>query len=242
MCGIAGFNLSPTDNIDAARLSKALLHQIVARGKDATGAAWTTEDGGTVRLVKRPQPARAFTAHGLTNMAAGTRNAILHTRWATKGSPSQNANNHPIAAGMLVGVHNGHIGNDDDLFANLPAVERAGKVDSEAIFAWLAHSGWDATEALDDLWGRAAVAWIDRTESAVLHLARVEGSPLAVGQTPEGGLVFASTRDLLEKACADADVTLAWVEDVPEMTYMRVRDGVILDYLPVGRQVDVKVA
>ena len=55
----------------------------------------------------------------------------------TKGHPTILANNHPIRHGAVVGIHNGIIVNDDELFAG-HGIERAEPemtVDSEAIFA-----------------------------------------------------------------------------------------------------------
>ena len=37
----------------------------------------------------------------------------------TKGHPSISANNHPVRHGAVVGIHNGHIDNDDALMAAL---------------------------------------------------------------------------------------------------------------------------
>ncbi|MGB8213275.1 MAG: hypothetical protein WCE68_06925, partial [Anaerolineales bacterium] len=63
-------------------------------------------------------------------------NAVLvlgHTRKATKGDPAFPANNHPLLAGAVIGVHNGHINNDDELFARYHYPRKA-HVDSEIIF------------------------------------------------------------------------------------------------------------
>ncbi|MGB8647295.1 MAG: DUF4388 domain-containing protein, partial [Anaerolineae bacterium] len=55
-----------------------------------------------------------------------------HTRLPTKGSPALTANNHPLRVGPVLLVHNGHIQNDDELFAAY-RFPRQGQVDSEIL-------------------------------------------------------------------------------------------------------------
>ena len=69
-------------------------------------------------------------------IASGTclSTALLgHTRWRTRGDPGNNANNHPIRAGDIVGTHNGTLYNADALFRRL-RLPRFAEVDSEVIF------------------------------------------------------------------------------------------------------------
>lgn len=230
MCGIAGFYLTREDNLDARKVSRALLDQIVTRGRDATGAAWASRNGGgtTVRTVKAAKPAPLFT--GYAQMRTTARTAILHTRWATKGSPTNPLNNHPLTSGPVTGVHNGHLSNDDALFADLGA-KRAGQVDSEAAMALLASTRKHPTTVLPRLRGRAALAWYDtRDRSLTLHLARVSESPLAIVQTKHGGVIFASTMPLLKAALKDLGVKAEFSADLLEGTYLKVRQGRIEEY------------
>jgi glucosamine 6-phosphate synthetase-like amidotransferase/phosphosugar isomerase protein len=59
-----------------------------------------------------------------------------HTRKPTKGEVGHSKNNHPILTKYVIGIHNGEIKNDDDLFGEY-SMPRNGQVDSEAIFALL---------------------------------------------------------------------------------------------------------
>ena len=64
----------------------------------------------------------------------------------TKVHPSISANNHPVQHGAVVGIHNGHIDNDDALMAR-HRFERAHPqmtVDSEIIFAVAEATGSQA--------------------------------------------------------------------------------------------------
>jgi len=235
MCGIAGFCFTQNEKIDAQLLSECLLNQIVERGEHATGAAWVFKDGNkkaSIAVSKAPVPAWEFEPY-LAEMPTDTRRAILHTRYATQGSPQDNLNNHPIVSGRVVGVHNGHLANDNAIFDTLRC-ERYGEVDSEAAFALLANTVHAPNKVLKSLKGRAALAWFDAKDKRDLHLARVTDSPLAIGVTPKGSLVFASTIPLLVNACEDAGVKLEWIENIKPYTYMRIRNGNILDVRKIG--------
>lgn len=244
MCGIAGFCLNPEDHLDAKELSQALIDQIVVRGEHATGAAWIQRGKEThkpeIAVSKAPVPGKQFGPY-LDQMSKRANRVILHTRWATQGSPMNNLNNHPIVSGRIVGAHNGILSNDRQIFANL-AAERQAEVDSEAAFALLdAASAGDAgnkpADVLRTLKGRAALCWFNARDKRDLHLARVDGSPLAIGLTPRGSMLFASTLPLLVKAAENAKVELLWVEEIAEYTYMRIRGGEILSLEDIGESV-----
>lgn len=227
MCGIAGFSLNPAEQVNASRLAGALLLGIEERGRHATGIAWANPQNHEVWLQKDAIAATQFVS-GL-DIHENTRTAIAHTRWATQGSPKNNANNHPIDVNGLVGIHNGCIINDDEIFDAIGKSKRIAQVDSEAIFANLLHSGKDTTEALADLEGSAAVAWLETADGRTLHLARVTSSPVVIGLTEKGSLLFASTESALRKAERAADITLTKVFALGEGAYLTIRDGRIID-------------
>lgn len=237
MCGIAGFSVSDADfkTLDRRRLSACLLMQIVSRGRHATGAAWTQFDPEanetSVWYAKQAVEASRFLPV-LKNVPRRTRTVVLHTRYATQGSPKVEHNNHPIVVPGVVGVHNGHISNDDEIIRRAGG-ERTGEVDSEAAFRLIAQSD-NVARDLPSLKGRAALGWITTDAPSVLHLARVQGSPLAIGQTRGGSLVFASTLPLLGNACKYAGVDLDFATEVDEMTYFRISKGVIHDWRSMG--------
>lgn len=230
MCGIAGFSISDKDHkvIRTRLLSDKLLRQIQSRGRDATGAVWSenTEDGLELFYAKEPVNADLFVKRNIELIPNFTRTALLHARYATKGSKDNSANNHPIVVPGVIGVHNGHIGNDDEIFETL-GVERIAQVDSEAIFQLLANI--DDLNRLGELWGRAAIGWYEADDPKTMHLARLDGSPLWIGHTKNGSLVFASTKQILEDACRQANVYLAQVWEVPEGMYLKVVKGEIVE-------------
>lgn len=235
MCGIAGFSLSPNERpINAKRLAQELLLGIEHRGPDATGAAWFSPKKGIPTVQKRDVKATDFVG-GLA-LARRAQSAILHTRNWTRGKPENSLNNHPIWVGGstevrpgLIGVHNGMVDNDHDLFRALPDVRRQAEVDSEAIFAHLLYSGKPLHEALEDIDGTAAIAWFDPTRPLDLWLARCNSSPLHIKQTMAGSLVFGSTEFAVDGAMRLVGLKPVYTEDVVEGRVYRVRNGAICD-------------
>src|SRR5215471_8867972 len=137
MCGIAGYSLSPESTIDRTLAAQALLAGISERGADAVGYAHRGEDG-SVAVSKLRGGASALLDE--ISLPASATQVLLHTRDHTKGHPDIDANNHPIRHRSVVGVHNGVIANDDELFDRyrIERHEPHMTVDSEAIFALMA--------------------------------------------------------------------------------------------------------
>lgn len=238
MCGIGGFSISDKDHrtLPARALADALTRGLVVRGRDATGAAWTERGANgkaAVYYAKEAIPAPLFARHIRDLMPQYPRIAIIHTRYATKGDPENPANNHPILIpDKVIGIHNGHIANDDALFRD-HGWDRIAEVDSEAIF----HLVGDAEQpekVLHRLRGNAAVAWLGVNDPHALHLARVNGSPLWVAYTHGGSTVFASTADILTKALDTAKVKVKVMYEVAERTYMRLVRGRIVHRAGIG--------
>lgn len=198
MCGIAGYSLHPSCGVDRTLAAQALLAGIADRGSDAAGYAFTTPSE-SARVVKRQAGASSLLAS--IAVPADAREALLHVRDFTKGHPSLDANNHPIRVSGLVGIHNGIISNDDDIFAGhgLERAEPGMTVDSEAIFALVARYGHRNGRVLEQLYGSMAAAWLDESTPGSLFVARGIGRPLWIGRGRHAFL-FASTRSTLELA------------------------------------------
>ena len=133
---------------------------------------------------------------------------LVHVRDYTKGHPSLSANNHPIRHGAGVGIHNGIIENDDELFDahGIARAEPDMTVDSEIIFALAERSRGRTAEALQKLYGSMAAAWLDEGRPELL-LARGMGRPLWLG-VGKRELFFASTKLALELVESYADLKL----------------------------------
>jgi len=145
MCGIAAILLFPCQRTPAQwrRIRSLFTSNLVTnevRGKYATGAAIVTTEK-QVRLEKLPLPASEFIYRPeylslLEQLDSRTTLLLGHTRFPTKGDPAHAFNNHPIWVEPIIGIHNGEILNDDDLFSEF-TFQRQGQVDSEIIFQLL---------------------------------------------------------------------------------------------------------
>jgi glucosamine 6-phosphate synthetase-like amidotransferase/phosphosugar isomerase protein len=143
MCGIAGFVLDrrkrTEPELESIREDFAtLMAATEIRGRDAAGAFVFTP-GRTTCYYKQPGPASRMVAQPtfwalLDTITEETVGVVGHARWATQGSPKNNANNHPLVAGPIIGVHNGVVANYQELVQQVGATAQ---VDSEVIFRLL---------------------------------------------------------------------------------------------------------
>ena len=225
MCGIGAFQLAVGDG-NPRRLAQALLRELVVRGSHASGCAWHDDSTGQTYIQKRDIAGPALAKQLDSEIG---RTCIVHTRYATQGHPSNNLNNHPLDVRGIVGVHNGHINNDDELIAKCGDYQRQGIVDSEAAFAYIMHGQkkqGGLLERLSHIRGGAALMWLNTNgKSKYLHIARLSTSPLVLGKSTKGSVVLASTRHILERACKEGGITLASVTELAEGTYIRFKDG-----------------
>jgi len=207
MCGIAAFFFCPMPRppemlaeIQAAFTSNLLHNE--ERGRIATGAVLVQQDG-TYNRVKMPIAASAFVKHpeyhAMLNQLSARATCLLgHTREPTKGDPANNLNNHPLIIEHQIGVHNGHIANDDALFAQF-GFPRLGEVDSEIIFRLLNHIPPGHPAYIDELARQAALLGgtfatisIDRRDPGALIVIKHK-KPLSLHyHAAWGALIFSS--------------------------------------------------
>lgn len=120
------------------------------RGKDATGAVLLFNNGKYYGLKRGDRSTKFLSKFGVNDENYGsllqlwkkTRSPVKafvgHCRATTVGVTTNNMNNHPIKVGNIVGIHNGTLKNDDEIFKNLEC-GRDADVDSEAIFRLAAY-------------------------------------------------------------------------------------------------------
>ena len=224
MCGIAGYSVSGDSRVDRRLAAQALLAGIAERGADAVGYAW--RDSGPDVQVYKQRGGAASLLERIEVPDAATQ-VLLHVRDYTKGHPTIEANNHPIRHGAVVGVHNGIIANDEEIFAEFGfrRAEPEMTVDSEAIFALLEWD--DSPRILERLRGTMATAWLDERKPGELRLARGVGRPLWLGRARHETF-FASTREALEIAERTVGIGLK-KREVEEGSLLSVRDGTIAE-------------
>jgi glutamine---fructose-6-phosphate transaminase (isomerizing) len=201
VCGIAGYSLGLDSRVERTVAARALLAGIAERGADAVGYAFR-QPGSAITVHKQRSGATALLDR--IRVPEEATKLLAHVRDYTKGHPSLSANNHPIRHGAVVGIHNGIIENDDQLFDEhgIARAEPGMTVDSEIIFALAERSRGRTAEALQKLYGSMAAAWLDEGRPELL-LARGMGRPLWIG-SGKRELFFASTRlalELVESYC-----------------------------------------
>jgi amidophosphoribosyltransferase len=142
VCGLVGMVFGPKhrteDELNYYRKVFAyLLLLSEERGPHATGVAWLKRNGKKC-ILKQPRKAiHLVRDKSFPDFLASVDSHVTwlagHTRWQTVGDASNNANNHPLHIGSIIGCHNGHIANADLLFSRL-GLPRSAEVDSEIIF------------------------------------------------------------------------------------------------------------
>ncbi len=233
MCGIAGYFCFGKERPEKRVLSN-LLKETQIRGRDATGISYIK--GKTLHVIKAAVPASDFVESNEEWLALEDsklpKYMIMHTRFKTKGSQSNNMNNHPIFRDGLALVHNGGISNDDDLYDEFK-FSRDAQVDTEAILALLEDKkgeGWTGMkEQVSKLRGSFAVAAIDiRQPNSICFFRHNNPIEFAIDEKNDI-LYFASTESILDSAIVDdyrgiVDVTRALPKwDIKNDT------GIILD-------------
>lgn len=183
MCGIFGFITKDGGGPDLVRLRRIAI-ETETRGPHAFGLAWL-DAGGALHTFKRPGPATAELGD-----LDRVRDAIVvvgHCRWATHGSPGDNRNNHPHAAGRGWLVHNGVVHNHLDLTEHYELVRRT-QCDSEVLGLLLARMPGPidlrAARTAEAASGPLAILGVWAKPARLLVVRR--GKPLSIGETDAG--------------------------------------------------------
>lgn len=222
MCGIGGFSLTPGSKINPRKLANSLLSALEDRGYMASGFAWHSPDGHGV--YKSDKPGSQLSLKSLPKSA---KTVIVHTRLATHGAVTDNRNNHPVMSPSedIALVHNGVIYNHYEVRSKIPS--KLPDVDTSVIPALIEDANLDRLTELD---GDAAIAWLSASDLGTLNVARLQHSPLVIAQVEDGSFIFASTEALLWRVLIALDLQPEFMQTVDEYKYMRVRDGIMLDF------------
>ena len=247
MCGIFGFVRAaeaPEPRL-APEAFYVLGHLAQERGRDASGFALVTgrhhgpatAAGPAIRhrrvaldgclVTKAPLPFAKLWSPSFVRPLDRAEVALGHSRWATRGSRSAVANASPMVVGHLIGTHNGDV-DEAALASRYDLGDPIGTTDTEVLLSALASVPAEPkaiASVLASVWGRAALAWVDRSDPTRVHLARTALSPLVTARDWAGNFYWASNprwfRGLDAKGAYDfRDMTM-----VREGTYLRVRGG-----------------
>jgi glucosamine--fructose-6-phosphate aminotransferase (isomerizing) len=227
MCGIVGMSFRCAVHSRKHKMGSVkkifteMLVSAQARGSAATGVAMMTcaPDAEKTRawVLRSPLPAKEFVETEdykkiMEMVDTDCLSIIGHTRAVTGNAVAEdNKNNHPHVHGGIIGIHNGCITNDDQLWDKFSEhITPKGKCDSEVIVALVNHfveSGIaenteEAIEmALSESEAWFALAFLDTGSPNKMYLVKDKATPLSLGwwNAPEIG-VFASNWDYIEKA------------------------------------------
>lgn len=204
MCGIAGVRRFGDTPITREEI-QILICSLERRGNHASGMAIVNDEGTSIAVHKMPEPAWSFIKSNATDgflnehLREDTNIVLLHTRFATCGTPEDNANNHPIWNGTTAVVHNGGIRNYDSLFKSEHLTPSCA-TDSDYIRAVFDKEGFEpkAIRLLNKAWGSGAIAAVSTDYPGVLALGR-SGNPLIFADFQDK-FYFASEMQAIHKA------------------------------------------
>ena len=228
MCGLAGALLSERQrSLSDLRMISDLFTRLLFgsehRGPYATGVALINASGDYY-VSKAPVPASQFVTSRdyrlvIDKLASDTTCLMGHTRWPTRGSHLDNANNQPLISGgeyqthgigltrsVCILTHNGHVTNHHAL-SHLMSLKRQVEVDSEVILRLVeksvGRSGIDPVSFAEDVSRcRGRLSAIAVVMSDPTKILLIKGNqPLEVRYHAAHGLIaYASEPEILDTA------------------------------------------
>src|SRR3989344_4123072 len=187
MCGIFGFVKTQS----GAWTDKALLDNLFilseSRGKESSGLAF--RNGDKIGVLKIPERGSALIKSRTYKQALKELDCpaavIGHARLVTNGLLEDNLNNQPVIRDGIVGVHNGIIVNDKDIWRELPDLKNNGGVDTEALLALIRN-----TEKQEQSLIEATRKAFDRVEGTASIALLFNDYPYLLLATNNGSLYF----------------------------------------------------
>jgi asparagine synthetase B (glutamine-hydrolysing) len=154
MCGIFGLMVHQDAGYEPAFIKKSLstlARLSESRGKDSSGLVFKSEAEKQMQvfkgavtlhyLLKRPEVKEQIAKMlGMYqhNSSSGQRTAFAvmgHSRLVTNGSQINDVNNQPVVKDGIVGIHNGIIVNESELWSLHADLERSYEIDTEVMLA-----------------------------------------------------------------------------------------------------------
>ncbi len=218
MCGIFGVIVG-SDSGFTPQLMTASINDLFklseSRGKEAAGLAICDHNG--IKIYKDAISAtsliqsdvyRRLLAETLSqdngkNYINRSITVIGHSRLVTNGSMEIHDNNQPVVANGAIGIHNGIIVNDEDVWKANPQMQRHAQVDTEVILS-LIRKFYSETkdlvaavrESFRLVYGTVSIAVLFE-DIDVLLLATNNGSLYACAGENGGAYIFASEEYIL---------------------------------------------
>jgi glucosamine 6-phosphate synthetase-like amidotransferase/phosphosugar isomerase protein len=250
MCAIFGIgfqkNTKIGESVVARKIMRNLFVENMMRGRTASGIAYVNVD--EIVVLKEAVMGSAFielpeykkledTQMVLSSSTESKREdvtfAMGHCRLKTKGTEENNKNNHPIVTGDVVGVHNGVITNDDQLFDKYRTeFDRKADVDSEIIFALINHHSkidiTDISSAIiktsNELIGSFSCTMVHRSQPHILWFFRNHNPCDILHYKEEGIIIWSSARFFIDESVKGLSLSSPEIIDFPQ------RSGLAIDF------------
>lgn len=222
MCGISGFSFNKEllpDDKTRLMLTWSLGDGIDSRGGDSCGFM---SINGTIGVGKRPGKFATAKMKFLQKAACG-HTSVLHARWATCGKThlphSQRLDEaHPFVIKrnnrtVLYGTHNGMV---DNAYDSAERNDRRIAVDSEEIFHLLADDNYDGIKKLR---GYGVICFVRADDPEAVRIIRLSSNSdiYIVGLEDNKGIVWGSTKKIVEEAVDFADLKIEHTYNVSEI-------------------------
>jgi hypothetical protein len=191
MCGIFGLFVDKQAGFTSEFIGKSLKTLALlseSRGKDSSGLVFRDEAGRTLSVFKgavsiscllkqREISQEIHKAIDLANSGSsvgpqGVFAAMGHSRLVTNGSQLQDVNNQPVVKDGVVGIHNGIIVNEAQLWSRYPVLRRSFEIDTEIMLSMVSHfaeKGGDLASAVS-----RTVREICGTVSSVMYVGALD--------------------------------------------------------------------
>lgn len=222
MCGLAGYT-GITGAFTRLALTASLGRGIDQRGGHAAGFLTGNSNGVSCQRILGEWKKAPIE---FIKEAASGEMCMMHARFATCGKHKVNEA-HPFTIrrdGQVVlwGAHNGMI---IDAWESADLNDRKIRVDSQEIFELMADGD---LKGLRDLTGYGVITWVEAKNPGVVCMARLtEDSDFCAMTVKEGGLVWASTQEIVTGAIEKARLTPGTEFSMPDI-------GRVYKLLPEG--------
>ena len=196
------------------KILSVLSKECEERGTHATGIAYNW--GGDLRIIKKGLP-----AHQAKLTPMGSPTVIMgHTRFTTKGSEKDNYNNHPfmghLSNSRFALAHNGVLYNDEWLRKSEKLPETKIKTDSYIAVQLIEKNNALSFDSLKDMAEKVEGSFTFTAMDEEDNLYIVKGdNPMCIYRFPDKGFyLYASTKDILDKACKKLHLNFMRHEEV----------------------------
>ncbi len=225
MCGIFGLFVSNNSKISPSHVKNIvnnLFRLSESRGKEAAGIALKTHN--SIYVLKEPLPASSLIKSkkyqdileksfvNWTSDSSLPLSIICHSRLVTNGQSELNSNNQPVIKDGSIGVHNGIIVNDKEIWVRFPEIKKQFDVDTEAFLGLfqvfrkrtgsLMHAAQNTFETIR---GSASVV-ILFDDSHYSFIGTNTGSLFLSLSKDKSLLIFASEKYILKELIKNKDI------------------------------------